>query len=177
MTRKGIALSAIVGLVVFVGACRNATSAVDLVGQFDVATKQPVTGNFAVQDVDLNGEQKKAIAVPVDSRVTFKVQVPDEGWLRLSVGTKPESWTQDGNGSLFFVGVSDGRTFDELFSQHVNPFGNAGDRKWIQVWVDLSAYAGEEIDLVFNTRSSPEGQPPDPRADMPLWGEPEIVIR
>ena len=43
--------------------------------------------------------------LPRRNRFTFKVQVPDEGWLRLSVGTKPESWTQDGNGSLFFVGV------------------------------------------------------------------------
>ena len=44
---------------------------------------------------------------------------------------KPESWTAEGNGVLFLVGVSDGKRFDELFRQHVNPFGNPGDRKWI----------------------------------------------
>ena len=36
---------------------------------------------------------------------------------------KPESWTAEGNGVLFLVGVSDGKRFDELFRQHVNPFG------------------------------------------------------
>lgn len=177
MKHNGLALCAIVGLVLFAGACRRATSAVDLVSQFDAAQKRPAAGNFSVQDVELNGERKKAIAVPPDSRLTFKVQVPDEGWLRVSAGAKPESWTQEGDGSFFLVGVSDGRTFDELFTQHVNPFSNAGDRKWIQVWVDLSAYAGEEIELIFNTRTGPPQKEGDPRADMPLWGQPEIVVR
>lgn len=177
MIRKGIAMCAITGLVVFAGACRRATSAVDLVSQFDAATKQPAAGQFAVQDVELNGERKKAVVVPPDSRLTFKVHVPDEGWLRVSVATKPESWTQEGDGSFFLVGVSDGRTFDELFTQHVNPFSNAGDRKWIQVWVDLSAYAGEEVELKFNTRTGPPTREGDGRGDMPVWGEPEIVVR
>jgi hypothetical protein len=177
MNRQWIALGAIVGLVWFGAGCRRATSAVDLVSQFDSAVKQPVEGNFRVEEVGLNGESKKAIAVPPDSRLTFKVQVPDDGWLRVSVGTKPDSWTQEGDGSFFLVGVADGRTFDQLFSEHVNPFGNAGDRKWIQVWVDLSAYAGEQVDLVFNSRSGPPKREGDTRADMPLWGSPEIVVR
>jgi hypothetical protein len=177
MTRRGIALVATVALVVCAGACRRATSAVDLVGQFDAALKQPAGAGFAVKEIELNGERKPAIAVPPDSRMTFKVQVPDEGWLRVSVGTKPESWTQEGDGSYFLVGVSDGRTFDELFTQHVNPFANAGDRKWIQVWVDLSAYAGEEVELKFNTRTGPPKREGDARADAPLWGAPEIVVR
>ena len=177
MIRRGIAFVAITALVVCVGACRRSTSAVDLVGQFDAALKQPAGGPFAVQEVDLNGERKPAIAVPPDSRMTFKVQVPEDGWLRVSVGTKPESWTQEGDGSYFLVGVSDGRTFDELFTQHVNPFAVAGDRKWIQVWVDLSAYAGEEIELKFNTRTGPPKHEGDARADTPLWGAPEIVVR
>jgi hypothetical protein len=45
------------------------------------------------------------------------------------------------------------------------------------VWVDLSAYAGEEIDLIFNTRTSPDTQGDDPRNDHALWGAPEIVVR
>jgi hypothetical protein len=177
MIRKGIAVCAIIGLVLLAAACRRATSAVDLVAQFDAATKQPAAGKFAVEEVELNGERKRAIAVPPDSRLTFKVQVPDEGWLRVSVGTKPESWTQEGDGSYFLVGVSDNRTFDDLFTQHVNPFANGGDRKWIEVWVDLSAYAGEEVELKFNTRTGPPKREGNARGDAPLWGDPEIVIR
>ncbi len=51
----------------------------------------------------------------------------------VSLGMKPEAWTQEGNGVCFIVGVSDGRAFETLFTQHVNPFGNAADRRWIPV--------------------------------------------
>ena len=70
-----------------------------------------------------------------------------------------------------------GRTYEPLFQQHVNPFANAGERKWIQVWVDLSSYAGEQIELIFNTNNSPEGKGDDDRVDLALWGNPEIVVR
>ena len=112
-----------------------------------------------------------------NTRITYKVRIPDDAWMRVSVGMKPESWTQEGDGVLFRFGASDGRTYDELFTQHVNPFANAGDRKWIQVWVDLSAYAGEDMELIFNTNTSPAGKGNDPRNDHALWGEPAIVIR
>ena len=70
----------------------------------------------------------------------------------VNVGLKPEAWTAEGDGVLFFVGVSDGRTFDKLFEQVVNPFNQPGDRKWIPVMVDLASYAGEEVEVIFNTR-------------------------
>jgi hypothetical protein len=73
--------------------------------------------------------------------------------------------------------VSDGRTFEQLFSQHLNPSANQGDRRWVPVMVDLSAYAGEEVDVIFTTNSSPAGQGENHDNDFALWGSPEIVIR
>lgn len=155
----------------------NPASAVALVDRLEGATKSPAGASFEVIDADLNGEVRRAITANPPTRLTFTVEVPDDGWLKVAVGMKPEAWTQEGDGVLFFVGVSDGRTFETLFTQHVNPFGNPGDRKWIPVWVDLSAYAGEQIDLIFNTRSSAVGAGDDPRNDLALWGSPEIVVR
>jgi hypothetical protein len=152
-------------------------TAVQLVPMFASAQKQPAEGTFEVVDASLNGESRQALSTPSDSRITYKVRVPDDAWLRVAVGTKQESWTLPGNGVLFLVGVSDGRSYENLFTQHVNPSANPGDRKWIQVWVDLSAYSGEEVELVFNTRSSPGNQPADPQNDHPLWGDPEIIVR
>ncbi len=43
--------------------------------------------------------------------------------------------------------------------------------------VDLSAYAGEEVDLIFNTYAQPPGQRGDIRNDLAVWGAPEIVVR
>ena len=83
----------------------------------------------------------------------FKIRVPEDGWLKVSLGMKPESWDKEGNGVYFFAGVSDGRAFEQLFEQTLNPFKNPSERRWIPVTVDLSAYAGEEMDVILNTRS------------------------
>jgi hypothetical protein len=153
--------------------------AVPLIDRFAETKKQPDNAElYSVVDATLNGDTKRAIAVApsMGTRLTWRVAIPDDGWLSVNVGLKPEAWTQEGDGVLFYVGVSDGRAYEQLFTQHVHPFANAGDRKWIPVMVDLSAYAGEEVDLIFNTRS---GQPEkgDTRADLALWGQPEILQR
>ena len=91
---------------------------------------------------------------------------------------KPESWDKEGDGVLFRIGVSDGRAFEELFTQHVDPFNNKGDRRWIPVNVDLSAYAGEEVELILNTNTQRARARRTIRATTSaLWGAPEIVIR
>jgi hypothetical protein len=152
---------------------RRGAERVDLIPLFDQAAKQPSAG-FQVVDATLAGETKKAIAAPPNGRITFHVRVPDDGWLRMSLGMKPESWDKEGDGVYFFAGVSDGKSFEQLFTQTVNPFKNAPERKWIPVSVDLAAYAGEEVDIILNTRASGPGQPMDDRNDLPLWGAPTI---
>ncbi|OFW09279.1 MAG: hypothetical protein A3H96_16785 [Acidobacteria bacterium RIFCSPLOWO2_02_FULL_67_36] len=154
-------------------------ASIDLIASFETAKKQPDASMFSVGDATLNGETRKAIAVQptVGTRLTYKVMVPDDAWLRVYVGLKPEAWEKPGDGVLFFFGVSDGRTWDPLFTQVVDPFNNKADRRWIQVMVDLSAYAGEEVDVIFNTRSAQEGKPDNHDNDLALWGTPEIVVR
>ena len=154
---------------------RRGAERVDLLSLFDHATKQPSASDFQVVDATLAGDTKKAIAAPPNGRITFHVRVPDDGWLRMSLGMKPESWDKEGDGVYFFAGVSDGKSFEQLFTSTVNPFKNPSDRKWIPVSVDLAAYAGEEIDVVLNTRASGPGQQPDDRNDLPLWGAPVIA--
>jgi len=154
---------------------RGSAERIDLLTQFDSAVK--AGGTYTVVDATLAGETKKAILAPPNGRLTFKVRVPEDGWLKVSLGMQPESWEKEGNGVYFFAGVSDTRAFEKLFEQTLNPFKNPSERRWISVMVDLSAYAGEEMEVILNTRSSGGGQPPDDRADLPLWGAPEIVRR
>jgi hypothetical protein len=148
---------------------------IDLMTRFDQAEK---TGTpYAVEDSTLAGDMKKSIAAPANGRLIFRITVPQDGWLKVALGLKPEAWDKEGNGVYFFVGVSDGRAFEQLFNQTVNPYQNQAERRWIPVMVDLSAYAGQDMQLIFNTRSSGPGQSPDDRNDLPLWGAPEIVTR
>ena len=154
---------------------RGSAARIDLLAQYEQAQKKG--GTFALVDATLAGDTKKAIAAPPNGRIIFHVRVPEDGWLKVSMGLKPEAWTIEGNGVYFYAGVSDGRAFEKLFEQTLNPFKNPSERRWIPVMIDLSAYAGEEMDVILNTVASGPGGPPDDRGDMPLWGAPEIVRR
>jgi hypothetical protein len=157
----------------------SAGQPIDLLSRFDEAQKAPAPGTFSVRDVDLAGQVRRAIVVAPGggSRLRWKIQVPDDAWVSVAVGMLPEAWEKEGDGVLFRIGVSDGRTFEDLATQNVNPYGNKGDRRWIPVVVDLSAFAGEEVELNFNTNSSMPGKGDDQRNDLPVWGAPEIVVR
>jgi hypothetical protein len=154
---------------------RGSAERIDLLTHFDSAVK--AGGTYTVVDATLAGETKKAILAPPNGRLTFKVKVPEDGWLKVALGLKPEAWEKEGNGVYFFAGVSDTRAFEKLFEQTLNPFANPSERRWISVMVDLSAYAGEDMEVILNTRSSGASLPPDDRNDLPLWGAPEIVRR
>jgi len=99
---------------------RGSADRVDLLTQFDSAVK--AGGTYTVVDATLAGETKKAILAPPNGRLTFKVRVPEDGWLKVSLGMQPESWEKEGNGVYFFAGVSDTRAFEKLFEQTLNPF-------------------------------------------------------
>jgi hypothetical protein len=174
-------LTAVVTVALLVGGwflfTRSGATEVDLLSTFATAEKKPASGTFELVDADLNGEKKRAIFTVPASRITWKLRVPDDAWLNVSMGMKPESWEKEGDGVLFGIGVSDGRAYEELLTQHVDPFTNKRDRRWIPTTLDLSAYAGVDIDIVFNTNTSPKGKGDDPRNDTALWGAPEIVVR
>ena len=157
--------------------------AIDLVAQFATAKdKRPNPDVFEVVDASLAGERMKAIYAKQPSRIVYSLTVPQDAWLKVSLGLKEEAWTMQGDGVLFLIGASVGQNWSELFSLVVNPFGNPSDKGWKEITVDLSPYAGQTMDLVFNTYSSPgpsPGQPPkdDRNGDMALWGNPRVVVR
>jgi hypothetical protein len=179
MKNRNAVLAALVFVILVIGGWwlfhHGTGENVDLLGQFDKAQKDG--SPYAIVDATLAGETKRAISAPPNGRIHFHVRVPDDGWLKVSLGMKPESWDKEGDGVYFFAGVSDGRAFEQLFTQTVNPHANPSERRWIPVTVDLSAYAGEDMEIVLNTRASGPGHPSDDRNDLPLWGAPEIVRR
>jgi hypothetical protein len=127
----------------------------------------------------IKGETKPSIYMHPNSRLIFhRVTIPDAAHLRVFLAVKEDAWDKASDGVLFRFGVSDGRTYDELINQHVDPANNQGDRQWVEAQnVDLSAYAGQQIDLIFNTESSLPRRPPNPAYDFALWGAPALVVR
>lgn len=152
---------------------------VDLIARLDTAEKrsqQPPGEIFTVVDQDINGEVMKAINVHPDSRITWKVHVPQNAWLRTALGIKPGAWSKEGDGVLFRVGVSQGGVYEELLKQHVNPAAVGGDRRWIPVTLDLSPFADHDVEIIFNTNASLPGAV-DSRNDWAVWGHPQVFLK
>lgn len=155
---------------------------VDLLAQFPTARKQSNLEEpraFSVGPQAIGGQTRQGIFMHPTSRLTYaRVLIPDDARLQGWIGVKEEAWTaKESDGVLFRFAVSDGRLYDELLNQHVDPAQNANDRRWVPIDIDLSAYAGQQVDLIFNTNSSVPGRGDNAAYDFAVWGAPVIAIR
>jgi len=176
------AVVVVIGLAYWYMRRSSETLAVNFIQQLSSAQRQPRPETFTVKDTEIAGVRKPSIVISDPSRITYQLTVPQNAFLKTSIGMLEQSWTVQGDGVLFSIGISEGATYEDLFRMVVNPFGDPGQRRWFDVSSDLSAYAGKTVNIIFNTRSSPppepgHGQLDDRNGDMPVWGDPRIVIR
>ena len=176
-----VALAVIIVLGFWIWRRGSIPQEIDLIAAFPTAEKRTslsaVDRAFNIVSITIDGQSQRAIFMHPTSRLIWKVTVPHNGWLRTSLALRPESWKLEGDGVLFRIGVSDGRKYDELLNQHVNPHAVPEDRRWIPVTVDLSPYAGQQVDVIFNTNNSPpRTRPADQRNDWAVWGSPQIYV-
>ena len=150
---------------------------INLVAQLATAEKRTnVEGaaQFVVESVTIDGVTKQAILARPHSRLIYSITVPQDAWFEVSFAMKPEAWDLPGDGAQFRVGVSDGRMYEELLRQYVNPKG--GDRRWFSARLDLSAYEGRQIKVILNTDPGPpEGN--DTANDLAVWADPRIYSK
>jgi hypothetical protein len=153
--------------------------AIDLIETFPEAEKRTSVATldqgFALEDVTIGGERKRCIYATPPSRIIWSVTIPDGARLETAFGMREDSWNKPAsNGAQFRIGISDGRIYEEFLRQYVNPTGNPSDRRWHTVALDLSAYAGRRVQVIFNTDTGPPGDW-NPAYDFSVWGEPRIV--
>jgi hypothetical protein len=156
----------------------DVTTSIDLVARFATSDRRPAPDAFSVVDAEIAGRSRKAVRVRAEAaaRLTWTETIPAGAELRVSLGLAEESSRVDGDGVLFRIGISAGADYEERLVQLVNPRSNAMDRRWRDVSIDLSGYAGQVVNIVFNTRSSVSAKD-DRRGDAALWGDPRVVIR
>lgn len=133
---------------------------------------------FSVSDVTVAGQTRKAIYAPPHSRIKWKVTVPRRGTVTTWFALREDAWQSGSDGAQFRIGVSDLRTYEEYLREFVNPRDLDRDRRWFEATIDLSAYEGQEVELIFNTDPGP---PPPARNhstnDYCVWAEPRLVAR
>ena len=131
---------------------------------------------FSVKDVTINGETHPAIFAPPHSRITWVVTVPRRGTLKTWFAMRPDAWEAPSDGTQFRIGTSDKRSYEEYMREYINPHDKNADRRWFSTTVDLSAFEGQTIELIFNTDPGPPGGG-NFQSDLAVWGEPRIVTR
>jgi hypothetical protein len=197
MTARGLRLSltalVLASITALLPACnRGGDVAFDLIDQFPSAKeRRPKPDSHSVVDATLRGDSRKAILFNGEGRVKYELTIPPEAFLELGVGMLEEAWKTPGDGVVIFIYVTPldakgqpsytpegGLVTDELISLTVNPYANEADRGWHPLTLDLSKYAGQRVELVFVSRSSPPANPPrsDSNGDRLVWGHPRIVV-
>lgn len=163
---------------------RQEVVAADLIALFsddarvDKRSALPREAAYQVGNQTIKGELKPAIFMHPTSRLTYRgVLIPGSGSLRVFLAIKEDAWDKPSDGVLFRFGVSDGREYQELLNQHLDPAHIDGDRRWIEKEINLSAYAGQHVDLIFNTNTSVPGRGDDAGYDFALWGAPAIIAK
>lgn len=151
---------------------------IDLVEQFPKAEHRsnstPSESAFEIGSVTIDGQTKRTILARPAARIIYTVVVPPDAWLDVAFAMRPDSWNVKGDGAQFRVGISEGRTYDEVLRQYVNPA--RGDRRWFTARLDLSAYEGRTVKLIFNTDPGEDGGG-DPTNDFTVWGEPHVYSK
>jgi len=118
------------------------------------------------------GERRRVLFAHPDSRIGYTVDVAEGAVLAFDVALAPECWLLPGDGVAFAVYVTSEQSTQQVFSTYIDPKHNKADRRWHPHTVDLSAYAGQTVTLVFETSTGPAG---DYRYDWAGWGQPRLL--
>jgi len=152
----------------------------DLVEAFRAAEKRtPMdpAAAFSIEPQTIQGQTKPAIYAHPPSRIIYHdVKVPPHARLELFLGIKEEAWPRGTDGVYFRVGVSHGDTYKDLVQRQVDPSHVEGDRGWVPISIDLSEYAGETVNVIFNTQESLPGITPNNMYDFAVFGAPRLVV-
>jgi len=168
-----------VALLVVLTGCRSSSPAapvvvVDLVREMDNADKRP-PGALTVTEFHRDGVSRPAISAAVPSRLTVPLPFPHHGVFLASVARAAAPAGTHPGGARLRVGVSDDRTYEQLFALVLSPDA----RGWTDLRVDLSAYAGWKWSLFYRPdrivwRLVLAADAIDTTPPTVLWGEPRI---
>jgi|GEM_PF-1284930 len=154
--------------------------AYDFIDQWETARQdhpQSEGETIALRDWTIENETRRVLyqhpAFSGASHLTYSVHLEQGAKLAFAVAMAPESWTQPGDGATFAIYLQTNQDTEQLFSTYIDPKHNEQDRRWHSQVVDLNAYAGQTVTLIFETGIGPGG---DFQYDWAGWGEPQLLI-
>jgi arylsulfatase A-like enzyme len=116
----------------------------------------------------LNDVVRRTLPAAPPSRLRFVVDVPSRAHLTFACGIDPSRHRHPG--VEFVVTVLTRGHEHRVFSQLLDPLHNPQHRRWVDADVDLSAYAGHDVELAFETHGYEETGD----TDVAYWGAPSL---
>ena len=157
--------------------CSESPSSYDLTSMMNQAQKStPISDPkgvfYTIESLNLAGISRKAIFEHPPLTITYSIKVPKgRPVFRAGLGMTPDSWDKAGDGVEFVVAVETRGERRELFRRYIDPKADTALRRWNDIEVDLSAYAGQEVKFSLITGPGPKG---DPHYDWAVWGASRI---
>lgn len=127
----------------------------------------------------IDGVRRRVVLAHPESRIAYEVPLRGPSVLVFDVAVDPASWGEAGDGVTFRVTVGPGAGQAGgaggervLWTRYIDPKANPADRRWHSFALDLAAYSGRTVSIVFETDAGPAG---DPCYDWAGWGAPRLL--
>jgi hypothetical protein len=103
---------------------------------------------------EIDGLSKSVLFQHPPSRIDYEMSLRGPAHLKFALALDPKSWGPDkGDGVGFQVDAVSLSGAHLVFSDYIDPKNRLSDRKWNIRSVDLTRYRGQEVYLIFQTRS------------------------
>ena len=133
----------------------------------------PLPGGYTPTEWHCDASQNPAVLCNDAQHMNFtQFTVPAApSWLAFDYNTQTESDAPYWDQRWVQISVNGGR-FENLRQLH----GERMDAWLSSPWIDLSAYADQQVDLIFNTDASAPGRGGTPDHDEAIWGAPAVRL-
>ena len=115
----------------------------------------------------IDGDERLCLFAHPRSCIVWTMNIPRSGRLRAALALDPLCLEWGGQGVMFRIQI-DG---EDAFAQYLNPKVDPAQRRWEEISVDLSAYAGRTVRLALITEPHPTG---DLTGAWGVWAAPRI---
>ncbi|CAA9242793.1 MAG: hypothetical protein AVDCRST_MAG77-1768 [uncultured Chloroflexi bacterium] len=120
----------------------------------------------------IDRETRRWLYMHPPSAVSVRLRVPSNAYFQAGLALDPQTWHADvGDGVRFLLDAETPSGTRQLMDRHVNPRARGEERGWNDVWIDLGAFAGQDLSLTLRTEHAA-----DTSYDWAGWSNPQVVI-
>ncbi len=92
--------------------------------------------------------------------------------IAFGIGINEAAWIEPGDGVEFELFLRVDKKLNSLYKKYIDPKSIEEDRRWFDECVDISAFTGKEVEILFKTSAGPRN---DPEFDWSGWSGPAIL--